>query len=440
MRFFRLRKALRGFLFMPLFLGTLTMPILAREDLDDSSGQTITFDPQDEVNSIDPDSLETQVFENQQQPDNGLLYENSSLDDRILVENTSLFPYSAICQLDLIFEQNGIPQLFEGTGFLISETDLLTCAHCVYDLDFGMGAVKRLRVRPGANGEQSPFGILDSRDGQVDMISVLDGYVESGGQEENDLAIIHLNQPVGRQTGYIRLSTGGPLSSRLWTSGYPSYGPGNVWNTGQAYRSLGSLAGVRGRAMEFYLFGTGGQSGSPVFNDSNEAVSLFGYGYEDGYLQGGAMMDSARIDFIARNSSMEAPVYRAYNPNSGEHFYTTSYQELRSIERAGWKDEGLAWRSAPAKTSFPVYRLYNPNAGDHHYTTDANEQQVLASLGWKKEGISWYAPAGEFYSPIYRLYNPNQKSGQHHFTMDAEEAGMLIGLGWKDEGQPFNTR
>lgn len=59
-------------------------------------------------------------------------------------------------------------------------------------------------------------------------------------------------------------------------------------------------------------------------------------------------------------------MYRLYNPNSGEHFYTANTVERDKVKKAGWKYEGIGW-NAPASGD-PVYRLYNPNAGDHHYS------------------------------------------------------------------------
>jgi hypothetical protein len=32
-----------------------------------------------------------------------------------------------------------------------------------------------------------------------------------------------------------------------------------------------------------------------------------------------------------------------YNPNSGEHVYTTSAKEYAAVGKAGWHQEGLAW-------------------------------------------------------------------------------------------------
>ena len=80
-----------------------------------------------------------------------------------------------------------------------------------------------------------------------------------------------------------------------------------------------------------------------------------------------------------------------YNPNSGDHHYTTSAPEKNSLVSAGWKYEGIGWYSDDNK-GVPLYRLYNPNAttGSHHYTTNITEKNNLVKAGWKYEGIAWY--------------------------------------------------
>ncbi len=123
-------------------------------------------------------------------------------------------------------------------------------------------------------------------------------------------------------------------------------------------------------------------------------------------------------------------MYRMYNPNSGEHFYTGSVEERLTLSYAGWNYEGIAWH-AP-KSGNPVYRLYNANAGDHHYTTSEKERDNLIDAGWAYEGIAWrYDPDG---APLYRLYNPNAISGSHHYTMSEKEKDSLVNLGWSAEG------
>lgn len=128
----------------------------------------------------------------------------------------------------------------------------------------------------------------------------------------------------------------------------------------------------------------------------------------------------------------EYKMYRLYNPNSGEHFYTASTAERNNLTDVGWVYEGIGW-IAPKSSESPVYRLYNPNAGDHHYTLDASERDMLASVGWVYEGAGWCSDDNETI-PIYRQYNPNAVAGAHNFTTDPSERDMLVREGWVDEG------
>ena len=126
------------------------------------------------------------------------------------------------------------------------------------------------------------------------------------------------------------------------------------------------------------------------------------------------------------------PMYRLYNPNSGEHFYTGSIQERDMLVSAGWHYEGIAW-NAPTKQGAPVYRLYNPNNGDHHYTMSEEEQDMLVGFGWQYEGVAWNS-ASASNIPMYRLFNPNADCGSHHYTGSTEERDYLVSLGWHFEG------
>ena len=125
-------------------------------------------------------------------------------------------------------------------------------------------------------------------------------------------------------------------------------------------------------------------------------------------------------------------MYRLYNPNSGEHFYTADTGEKDHLISVGWDYEGLGW-NAPKTSNTPVYRLYNENAGDHHYTTDKNEKDTLVRIGWKDEKIGWYSDDQKGV-PLYRVYNPNAQAGSHHYTTDKTEQDYLVGIGWNNEG------
>ena len=126
-------------------------------------------------------------------------------------------------------------------------------------------------------------------------------------------------------------------------------------------------------------------------------------------------------------------MFRLYNPNSGEHFYTGNVAERDHLAAVGWKREGVGW-TAPAKSGAPVYRLYNPNAGDHHYTTSKAERDMLVKAGWRSEGVGWYSAENQGRAPLYREYNPNARAGAHNYTLNRAENDMLVRVGWRYEG------
>ncbi|MDO4621640.1 MAG: N-acetylmuramoyl-L-alanine amidase [Eubacteriales bacterium] len=130
--------------------------------------------------------------------------------------------------------------------------------------------------------------------------------------------------------------------------------------------------------------------------------------------------------------SGSAEMYRMYNPNSGEHFYTANAAEKENLVKLGWSYEGIGW-TAPAVSAAPVYRLYDANSGDHHYTMDLGEANYLIRVGWSNEGIGWYSDVTKG-KALYRQYNPNAKCGSHNYTTNANEARYLVKQGWKDEG------
>lgn len=124
-------------------------------------------------------------------------------------------------------------------------------------------------------------------------------------------------------------------------------------------------------------------------------------------------------------------VYRLYNANTGEHFYTLNFAEKTNLQNVGWRYEGIGWLSSSSGS--PVYRVYNPNAkgGDHYYTMSKWEAQQLVNKGWRWDNNG--APA--FYSNgsknLYVAYNPNASSGSHNYTTSSYEQNSLLRSGWK---------
>ena len=126
------------------------------------------------------------------------------------------------------------------------------------------------------------------------------------------------------------------------------------------------------------------------------------------------------------------PMYRLYNPFTGEHFYTGSTEERDTLSAIGWKYEGVAWNS-PVSGGTPVHRVCNPNSGDHHYTTSMSEVLMLLNAGWQYENICWNSAFSNAV-PQYRMWNRNADLGSHHYTSSTEERQILVDAGWIYEG------
>ena len=159
----------------------------------------------------------------------------------------------------------------------------------------------------------------------------------------------------------------------------------------------------------------------------------------DGTVTGGSV-GTATISFNCGSISLSKsisivngqPMYRLYNRNSGEHFYTANYAERTTLIDLGWNDEGIGW-IAPFESSTPIYRLYNPYGGEHHYTASMSERDALIAAGWNYEAIGWYSDDAQTV-PLYRQYNPNAYANNHNYTTSINENNSLVSIGWRAEG------
>lgn len=87
------------------------------------------------------------------------------------------------------------------------------------------------------------------------------------------------------------------------------------------------------------------------------------------------------------------PVFRLYDPSTGNHHYTDSGDELAWLDGLGWNPEGIAFMAYEPgdPDAVPVFRAYNPANGEHLWTTDVAEWLWVALNGWNAEGVSWFA-------------------------------------------------
>ncbi len=132
------------------------------------------------------------------------------------------------------------------------------------------------------------------------------------------------------------------------------------------------------------------------------------------------------------------PVYRLFNPNTGDHFYTQTILERDTATGSGYRYEGIGFYILSAGSqnlTRPLYRLFHPaneqeRWEDHFYTRDPGERDNAKNkLGYVEEPSLGYVydvsgSAKEGRTPIYRLLN--DASHDHFYTTDRVERDNAI--------------
>jgi len=148
------------------------------------------------------------------------------------------------------------------------------------------------------------------------------------------------------------------------------------------------------------------------------------------------------------------PVYRYYQGDVYDHFYTTNGEEIGTVDpqskgKNDYISEGILGFVSPHgfPGSVPIHRFYQPEIKDHFYTVDVNEIGTLEvgntnRYGYTYEGVLGYAyPAEHHVVPIYRYLQPEVHD--HFYTTDPAEIGAITygkkgKLGYVSEGTVFN--
>ncbi len=137
-------------------------------------------------------------------------------------------------------------------------------------------------------------------------------------------------------------------------------------------------------------------------------------------------------------SSTYVPVYRLYNPATGEHFFTLNAGEIDGLVKSGWNDEGVAF-NVPATSNTPVYRYFSTKTGEHYYTSSDAEKTTLTANGFVYEGIAWYSGDSNN-SMVYRLRVTSKNKSYTHYTASTAERDNLINAGWTSEATGFYAK
>jgi hypothetical protein len=132
---------------------------------------------------------------------------------------------------------------------------------------------------------------------------------------------------------------------------------------------------------------------------------------------------------LGTETDVPQPLYRYWNAQIPDHFYTTNWNEL-GAGNAAWSYQGIACRVhlAAVAGSVPLYRYWNSQLGDHFFTTDYSEIGA-GKYGWVLEGVAGYVHdqpiAGAV--PFYRYWNSQGRD--HYYTTNFNELGNGQG-GW----------
>lgn len=182
-------------------------------------------------------------------------------DNRSIVTNTTSFPYRTSCLLVITYP-SGIAY---GSGNLISNNTIITAGHCVYDKGYG-GWASKIEVYAGRNGSYSPFGKVSSK-----TLYTLKKWIDSS-SSEYDLGYIKLDEKLGLTTGWLGLTTS--LNSDINLTGFPM--PSN--RGFKMYTQKGKIQKNTANNIYYDLDTEGGQSGSSVYNTSNQVIGVHAYG------------------------------------------------------------------------------------------------------------------------------------------------------------------
>lgn len=193
-------------------------------------------------------------------------------DDRVLIEDTTLSPFSGNAQLEII-AQDG--REYVGTAALVGRTQgasvFLTAAHCIHYPEGG-GFAKKITVSPGRNGEDFPFGryVVEPAQG-VGEILAPQGWIDSG-ERTQDWGLIVVPDQVQGPGGeiphvftYAALSDAAIAGAFANVAGYP-VDLNNLLMFGdlQFYHAE-RITGITDLIVTYQTDTTGGQSGSAVF-------------------------------------------------------------------------------------------------------------------------------------------------------------------------------
>lgn len=160
---------------------------------------------------------------------------------------------------------SGVPG---GAGFLIAPDLVLTCAHVVSD------ALDELRQKPVAEGTpvMVEFPLCESIDGRPSWPAIVESWVPIGADRTGDIAVLRLEKPIPGTRPLPMADPDRVHGGQVRVVGFPQDAPGGIWFEGRLSGATAEgwmqLSRASGQAAHVKR----GFSGSPVWDDTLNAV------------------------------------------------------------------------------------------------------------------------------------------------------------------------
>ncbi|KAJ7342501.1 hypothetical protein DFH08DRAFT_703938 [Mycena albidolilacea] len=139
------------------------------------------------------------------------------------------------------------------------------------------------------------------------------------------------------------------------------------------------------------------------------------------------------------------PLYRSFNAEKSDHFYTSFFSfpdfpfnagEMAGAASGGYNPEGVAAAIFPTQLagSTPLFRLFKASVVDHPYTTSTIEINTLEAAGYALEPTPGYVYTTQICDsvPLYGLFIASHND--HFYTTSLSERSAVIAGGWADLG------
>jgi Repeat of unknown function (DUF5648) len=183
---------------------------------------------------------------------------------------------------------------------------------------------------------------------------------------------------------------------------------------------------------------------TPVFRGYNPKTDDHLYVTDRGeidFLLGTYQFEGIAFYVFTERSDGHQPFYRLRDPTGLHHFYTADPDHYAMAKMNGFQDEGILGYVFFSNVLFPssigpLYEAYNPNNGSHFYTMDFNERNNAINRGMRGSGIACYIyhdkmqPNGA--PQMFRAYSVAQDV--HLYTISQSELDFAVKLGFKKEG------